>query len=288
MIGAGDASYNPQSKTPPTNPTQYVGAVSRPRSGDPGRRSSPSAPETPPTTPKARRPLQFQKHDASYNPQSKTLPTIPKAVRRSGLQAARWISRRSHFFRFSYKDSSDFPIPMTRPESENPYNTQTAICWMSETKARSSGHFNLRKGRSSIPGQVYSVTWATRKRASVFHNVQAARRLTRCLKYSDSADWSRTLAFVVMPDHVHWLLELGQIKDLCALIMSVKSYSARALNKTGLISGPLWQPGFYDHAVRHAEDLMAISRYIVGNPLRAGLVSEIGQYPHWDAVWITG
>jgi len=158
---------------------------------------------------------------------------------------------------------------------------------MSNTKAGSSGHFNLRKGRSSIPGQVYSLTWATRKRAPVFRDLQAARRLIRCLKYSDSANWSRTLAFVVMPDHVHWLVELGQIKDLCTLVMSVKSYSSRALRSTGLISGPLWQPGFFDHAARHDEDLVVISRYIVANPLRAGLVREIGQYPHWDAVWMT-
>ena len=158
---------------------------------------------------------------------------------------------------------------------------------MNKMVASSPGHSNLRKGRSSTPGQIYSVTWTTRKRARVFRNLQAARTVIRCLKYADSADWSRTLAFVVMPDHVHWLMELGDAKDLSSVVMSIKSFSARALRRGGLVNGFLWQAGFFDHAARHDEDLVAISRYIVANPLRAGLVDEIGQYPHWDAVWIT-
>jgi len=158
---------------------------------------------------------------------------------------------------------------------------------MSIAHAPGPGHSNLRKGRSSHPGQIYSLTWATRKRAPVFRDLQAARQLIQCLKYADSAEWSRTLAFAVMPDHVHWLVALGNPKDLDTLVMSVKSYSARALRRTGRIYGPLWQPGFFDHAVRHDDDLIAVSRYIVANPLRAGLVEDIGHYPHWDAVWLT-
>jgi hypothetical protein len=32
--------------------------------------------------------------------------------------------------------------------------------------------------------------------------------------------------------------------------------------------------------------MQGIARYIVGNPLQAGLVDRIGDYPHWDAVWL--
>lgn len=50
--------------------------------------------------------------------------------------------------------------------------------------------------------------------------------------------------------------------------------------------GRLWQPGFHDHAVRREESLEAIARYIVANPLRAGLVKKVGDYPLWDAIWV--
>jgi hypothetical protein len=50
--------------------------------------------------------------------------------------------------------------------------------------------------------------------------------------------------------------------------------------------GRVWQDGFFDHAVRRDEDVRTIARYIVSNPLRAGLVSNLGDYALWDACWI--
>ena len=44
--------------------------------------------------------------------------------------------------------------------------------------------------------------------------------------------------------------------------------------------------GLHDHAVRSDEDFRALARYVVANPLRAGLVSQIGDYPLWDAAWL--
>jgi len=50
--------------------------------------------------------------------------------------------------------------------------------------------------------------------------------------------------------------------------------------------GPVWQKGYYDHALRDEENLAAVARYIVANPLRAGLARNVADYPLWDAVWI--
>ena len=46
------------------------------------------------------------------------------------------------------------------------------------------------------------------------------------------------------------------------------------------------QAGYYDHALRQEEDMQKIARYIVANPIRAGLVNKVGDYPHWDAIWL--
>jgi len=35
-----------------------------------------------------------------------------------------------------------------------------------------------------------------------------------------------------------------------------------------------------------SEDLMKVARYIVANPLRAGLAGHLADYPHWDAIWL--
>ena len=43
---------------------------------------------------------------------------------------------------------------------------------------------------------------------------------------------------------------------------------------------------FYDRALREGEDPIRVARYMVGNPLRAGLVSSVEEYLHWDARWL--
>ena len=84
------------------------------------------------------------------------------------------------------------------------------------------------------------------------------------------------LAWVVMPDHLHWLFVLNH---------SLISEVARRVKGLGCYS-KVWQKGFHDHAIRKDEDIKAVARYIIANPLRAGLVENIGDYPFWDAVWL--
>jgi hypothetical protein len=48
----------------------------------------------------------------------------------------------------------------------------------------------------------------------------------------------------------------------------------------------MWQKGFHDRAIRREEDLRAVARYIIANPLRAGLVRRVHDYPLWDAIWL--
>ena len=140
------------------------------------------------------------------------------------------------------------------------------------------GYSQLRKGRYSEPGQIYLVTSVTRERCPVFSNFWSARTLIRILHREPCAEL-QTLAFVVMPDHVHWLLQLHS-GELPVVMKRVKSLSARSLG------GSLWQSGYHDRALRKEENLPEVARYIVANPLRAGLVDSVRQYPHWDAVWL--
>ena len=139
---------------------------------------------------------------------------------------------------------------------------------------------DLRKGRFSQPGGVYLVTTVTRDRLPVFNCFSSARCVVRTLQIEHTTGRAMTLAYVVMPDHFHWLLTLGPGASLSQVVRTVKSVVAHQLN------GQIWQQGFHDHAVRAEEDLPTIGRYIVNNPVRAGLVSKASQYSHWDAVWV--
>jgi len=142
----------------------------------------------------------------------------------------------------------------------------------------------LRRGRVSEAGRIYLITCVTYKREPVFSQWNCGRLLAQLL--IEENDRAETLAYVVMPDHLHWLMQLNDNTALGPLMRTVKSVSSWQINRVLNRSGRLWQPGYHDHALRKEEDLVATARYLVANPLRAGLVKRIGDYPLWDAVWL--
>jgi len=145
------------------------------------------------------------------------------------------------------------------------------------------GHALLRRGRVSLGGHAYHVTFTTHERRPVFSEFDAACAAARCFR-EPPPDF-RVLAWVLMPDHAHCLLHLRNGGALDAAVRSLKGRSARAVNRALSRSGKLWARAYHDRALRKEDDLRAAARYIVANPLRAGLVRRVGDYPFWDPVW---
>ncbi|WP_077231309.1 REP-associated tyrosine transposase [Methyloversatilis thermotolerans] len=145
---------------------------------------------------------------------------------------------------------------------------------------KKSGHRRLRIGRTSIAGCAYLITTVTRNRLPFFLDLRTARVVIRVMREADNRGDARTLAYVLMPDHLHWLMVLGENRSLSRVVQSVKASSARKVGTA------LWQRGFHDRAVRKENDLLHMARYVVANPLRKGLVDHVGGYSHWDAVWL--
>ncbi len=144
----------------------------------------------------------------------------------------------------------------------------------------------LRRGRICEPGRAYLLTTVTHNRQPIFADWQLARLLISEMRRLHDAKLVESYAWVVMPDHLHWLVQLDHVA-LATLMQQLKSRSAIAINKSYPIHhGRLWQKGFHDHALRREEDLLATARYIVANPLRAGLTQRLGDYPLWDAIWL--
>lgn len=143
----------------------------------------------------------------------------------------------------------------------------------------------LRRGRHSAANQIYHVTTATHNRAPLFRRFASGRIVVDALRREESLQRCRTLCFVVMPDHLHWLMQITQ-GSLTICVNSIKACSARRINSERRRRGPVWQKGFHDHAVRREEDLTGIVQHIIANPLRAGLVDHVGDYPLWDSLWL--
>src|SRR3990167_7931713 len=69
----------------------------------------------------------------------------------------------------------------------------------------------LRQGRFSEPGRAYLLTAVTHKRKPVFNDWQLARLLIAEMRDAHKAKTVESLAWVLMPDHLHWLVVLGDI-----------------------------------------------------------------------------
>lgn len=144
----------------------------------------------------------------------------------------------------------------------------------------------LRKGRHSEAGNHYFVTTTTAERQPWFAELYPARLVIHEMKQLHDAGAVQSLAWTLMPDHLHWLFVLGDTYSLGQILNFLKGRSARAINRYLGRDGAVWQPAFHDHALRTDEEIREVARYIVANPLRAGLVKKLADYAHWDAVWL--
>jgi len=145
---------------------------------------------------------------------------------------------------------------------------------------------DLRKGRVSLSYNAYFVTTVTQNRMPYFHDFYCARLLVAEMRRLHEEHQLASLAWVIMPDHLHWLFQLQENQSLSEIVQLLKGRSGHRINRYLQRQGSVWDRAFHDHALRKDEDIKGIARYIVANPLRAKLVEKLDDYPLWDAVWL--
>jgi REP element-mobilizing transposase RayT len=109
-----------------------------------------------------------------------------------------------------------------------------------------------------------------------------ATLLAEALRYGEiTREWYLLHAWVIMPDHVHVVLEPH--KPLPGIMCWLKGRTSRVANqllgRTGL---SFWQDESYDHWVRSAAELREAIMYVESNPVKAGLAGTAEQWP-WSS-----
>lgn len=143
---------------------------------------------------------------------------------------------------------------------------------------------SLQRGRISSTGNCYVVTTVTAGRARLFVDTANAQEVIHWLRASDDQGRTESVAWVVMPDHIHWMFYLRQT-PLAIVMRTFKSRSAKAINQLNKTQGALWQPGYYDQLQRDERQLMTEATYILTNPVRAGLAAGTNDYPFAWCRW---
>lgn len=142
----------------------------------------------------------------------------------------------------------------------------------------------LATGRTSENGRIYSVTTICHRRQPLFLDPLAAEIVADELRHLEHDGVVENFAWVLMPDHIHWLFSLRD-GSLAQCLQLLKGRSARAINRKRDRSEPIWQSGYYDHALRDDDAVPKLAEYIVLNPVRAGLVTKVVDYAHWWSAW---
>ena len=125
--------------------------------------------------------------------------------------------------------------------------------------------------------QAYFLTICTHQRVRAFDDRVFARAATAKLLLSAATHGFAIPAYTLMPDHVHLVAEGERLdSNMETLVKSWNTQTGYAWRR--LHVGPLWQVGYYDHVLRGDEPLLAVCRYVVLNPVRAGLVVNPEDY----------
>jgi putative transposase len=134
-------------------------------------------------------------------------------------------------------------------------------------------------GVSYIGFQRYFVTACTSFRRPLFTEDAVVGMACEHLLHAAGLFEVAIPAYCFMPDHVHVVVTAeSERSDLLGLMKYFKQTTGYAYSRSR--GGPLWQPGYHERVLRDDEATESVVRYVLENPVRAGLAKAAGEYPH--------
>ena len=126
------------------------------------------------------------------------------------------------------------------------------------------------------------LTFCTVARHPAFTTAEIVHLVLCELLRACTRDGFEIVAYCFMPDHVHLLVGGTTCdSDLVRWISISKQYSAIAYRRS--TGRRLWQEGWFDRVVRESDDVTAIIRYVIENPIRAAIVEDVRHFPFWGS-----
>jgi REP element-mobilizing transposase RayT len=137
------------------------------------------------------------------------------------------------------------------------------------------GHAALRRGRVSTPNATYFLTICTDQRGSGLTRPEVAECVLGEVKSMEADDVWIPRCAVIMPDHLHLLIELGTKLPLSKAVSRLKAKSSAILRTHNLA----WERNFFDRRLRATDDVLDVFLYIYLNPFRANLCARTDSWP---------
>ncbi len=161
-----------------------------------------------------------------------------------------------------------------------------------ESESTSGAHYSPRRlPHFEKPWAIYAVTITTAHRRGL--GPEARNIVLNAWRHFHNTRYE-LFAICVMPDHVHALFqpwpkneasrEETKFWSLAELMRSLKSFTARDINRAEEKVGPVWEKETFDRYIRSDRDLVEKFHYILRNPWDAGVAKQNEEYPWiWTA-----
>ena len=150
------------------------------------------------------------------------------------------------------------------------------------------GSYHLRKGRCSESGNLYFITTSTFNGEPTFRNESMAHTVFDSLYWLEENKRIELICCIVMPNHIHMIIQLGENQTLSGVMNSFKGFTGKKISELKNQGKPVWQKQYYEHCIRKDEDLNEIICYCYENPVRSGLVNQAKEYPFWKCKFELG
>ena len=143
-----------------------------------------------------------------------------------------------------------------------------------------------RPARNALPDNILSsartffATTKTSQGRALLQSERNARLMIDVLRSYVTAGKFRLHDFVVMPDHLHLLLTVGDGMTVERAMQFIKGGFSYRLKKKCGYWGELWQRGFSETRVEDRQSFMKHRDYIAANPVKAGLVDSQEEFPY--------
>ena len=145
--------------------------------------------------------------------------------------------------------------------------------------------------RSTTPGATYFFTLNTYGRQRVLTEEPFYRALKNAMRDVKAKHPFITNAFVVLPDHMHWLWTLppgdadysrrwSMIKRLVSQATSAALEKRLSASRRTRAELGLWQRRFWEHQIRDDLDFERHANYIHWNPVKHGYAARVADWPY--------
>lgn len=137
--------------------------------------------------------------------------------------------------------------------------------------------------RGLVGGGVAHVLNRGNAKAQVFHSSGDYERFVRLLGEAEARFPIEIYAFCLMPNHFHLVTRVDQTATLSAMMQWWLTSHVRAYHRHHATDGHVWQGRYKSFPIQEDEHLLTVLRYVLRNPVRAGLVGEATEWP-WSSL----